>query len=308
MKSVLMVTVFVLAGSSIAAADDAAVWIERSHDAVFESSQTVRCQTPDGQVDGVFEVTGTGYAVEAGQGVDAGVVGADGVFGSTGDSSYSISVPTDAAVGFESRYESVELASERFEGRRTKAFHLIREGVIRAEVEFDHSTGAVLSMTTFNSDGSEYCSVETTSFIQPLGFVEPVDPFASEPVGGLEPIDPDPVLAPSTVTGFSLLETYRWRRTGSVSFYTDGLFSFTLVNAPQPFVLDESDAEDVELEGGTYRRLFEPGRSTYVWESEMGGMSIVGDLPLDLQETVLAELAPVDRPGLLTRLWRRLFR
>ena len=80
------------------------------------------------------------------------------------------------------------------------------------------------------------------------------------------------------------------------------------MTAPTTFALSDSDASDVELDGGSYRRLFEPGRSTYVWESEMGGMSMVGDLPLDLQEAVLAELAPAERPGLLTRLWRRLFR
>ena len=32
---------------------------ERSHEAVFDSAQVVTCQTPDGQVDGVFEVSGT---------------------------------------------------------------------------------------------------------------------------------------------------------------------------------------------------------------------------------------------------------
>jgi hypothetical protein len=305
MKLAAFVVVFSLLGAGPAIADDAIDWIERSHEAVFDSAQVVTCQTPDGQVDGVFEVSGTGLGVQAGQGEDQRFYGANGVFATT-DSSQSIGVPTDEHDALGSAYSSIGVTAERFDGRRTKAFNLFRDELLRATVVFDFATGALLSITTFNADGSEYCAVETTSFRQPIGLFEQVAPAQADTE--LERIDPDPVLMPSSVGGFVRLDTYRWRETGSASFYSDGLFSFTLLSAPTAFALSDSDASDLEMNGGSYRRLFEPGRSTYVWESEMGGMSLVGDLPLDLQETVLAELAPAERPGLLTRLWRRLFR
>ncbi len=305
MKPAALVAVFVLLGAAPAVADDAIDWIERSHDAVFDSAQVVTCQTPDGQVDGVFDVSGTGLGVQAGQGENQQVYGANGVFSST-ESSQSIGVPTDEREAIGSAYSSIEVAGDRFDGRRTKAFNLFRDEVLRATVVFDFASGALLSMSTFNGDGSEYCAVETTSFRQPIGLLEQLAPV--EAMTELERVDANPVLAPSNVAGFERLDTYRWREEGSASFYSDGLFSFTLVSAPTPFALSDSDASDVEFDTGSYRRLFEPGRSTYVWESEMGGMSVVGDLPLDLQEAVLAELAPAERPGLLTRLWRRLFR
>ena len=305
MKLIACTVVFTLLGGVPAVADDAIEWIERSHEAVFDSAQVVTCQTPDGQVDGVFEVSGTGLGVQAGQGEEQRVYGANGVF-STTDSAQAIGVPTDGNESPGSGYSSIEVASERFDGRRTKAFNLFRDEVLRVTVVFDFATGALLSMSTFNGDGSEYCAVETTTFRQPIGLFEQSVPVEAD--SELERIDADPVVAPSTVAGFVRLDTYRWRESGSASFYSDGLFSFTLVSAPTTFALSDSDASDVELDGGSYRRLFEPGRSTYVWESEMGGMSLVGDLPLDLQEAVLAELAPAERPGLLMRLWRRLFR
>jgi hypothetical protein len=305
MKLTALVVVFSLLGAGQAIADDATDWIERSHEAVFDSAQVVTCQTPDGQVDGVFEVSGTGLGVQAGQGDNQRAYGANGVFSST-DSSQAIGVPTDEDEVIGPAYSSIEVTSDRFDGRRTKTFNLFRDEVLRATVTFDFATGALLSMSTFNADGLEYCTVETTSFRQPIGLSEQSVPV--EAVTELERVDADPVLAPHTVAGFVRLDTYRWREEGSASFYSDGLFSFTLMSAPSTFALSDSDAADVELDGGTYRRLFEPGRSTYVWESEMGGMSLVGDLPLDLQETVLSELAPAERPGLLTRLWRRLFR
>ena len=305
MKLTALVVVFSLLGAGQAIADDAIDWIERSHQAVFDSAQVVTCQTPDGQVDGVFDVSGTGLGVQAGQGENHRVYGANGVF-SSNDPSEAIGVPTDDHEDLGSGYSSIEVTSERYDGRRTKAFNLFRDELLRATVTFDFATGALLSMSTFNGDGSEYCAVETTSFRQPIGLHEQFAPV--EAATELERVDADPVLAPSSVAGFARLDTYRWRDTGSASFYSDGLFSFTLVTAPTTFSLSDSDATDVDFEGGTYRRVFEPGRSTYVWESEVGGMSLVGDLPLDLQEAVLAELVPAERPGLLTRLWRRLFR
>lgn len=306
MRFVSLVTVFTLLGSGLAFGDDASVWIERSHDAVFDSSQVVACQTPDGQVDGVFAVAGTGVAVEAGQGADPRVYGANGVFASTEDASKAIAIPTESRSVVATGYSSVELEGDRFDGRRTKVFNLLRDDIVRATLAFDFATGALLGMTTFNADGTEYCAVQTTAFNQPLGLTVADSPV--EPASELERIDPDPIAAPATVAGFVRLDTYRWRETGSASFYSDGFFSFTLLSSPHSFALGDSDASDVEFEGGTYRRLFEPGLSTYVWESEIGGLSLTGDLPLDLQESVLAELAPVERPGLLTRLWRRLFR
>lgn len=300
----LTVAVLMLGGAP-ALADGATEWIERSHEAVFDSSQIVTCQTPDGHVDGVFDVAGTGQAVQAGQGTSQRVYGADNVF-ATADASEAIAVPTAEHVELGAVYSSVEIHSDRFDGRRTKAFNLLRDDVLRASVVFDFATGALLTMSTYNADGSDYCTVETTSFSQPVGLAE--EALSVEPATGLESINADDSVAPSVVAGFVRLDTYRWRESGSASFYSDGLFSFTLVSAPTTFALSDSDASTVEFAGGTYRRLFEPGRSTYVWESEMGGMSLVGDLPLDLQEAVLAELAPADRPGLLTRLWRSLFR
>lgn len=305
MKPTALVVVLLVLGAGPAVADDAIDWIERSHEAVYDSAQVVACQTPDGQVDGVFEVSGTGLGVQAGQGESHRVYGANGVFSFT-DTSQAIGVPTDEHEAVGSAYSSIEVASDRFDGRRTKAFNLFRDDVLRATVVFDFATGALLAISTFNGDGAEYCTVETTSFSQPVGLFELSAPV--EAATELERVDADPVLAPSSVAGFVRLDTYRWRTSGSASFYSDGLFSFTLVSAPSTFELSDSDASDVEFDGGTYRRLFEPGRSTYVWETEMGGMSMVGDLPLDLQESVLAELAPAERPGLLTRLWRRLFR
>ncbi len=302
-----VIIVGVLLGPVAARGDDAASWIERSHEAVFESEQSVVCQTPAGQVDGVFSVRGTGEAVIAGRGGETPVYGVAGMFASTGEGFTGIRVPMDETGSDRMEYVSVEVDGERFEGRRTRTFEMVRDGVVRTTMAFDVASGALISMITLNADGSDYCVVRTGSFAQPVG-LSAVEAMPVEVVAELEAVDVDPVTAPTSLAGFVRLDTYRWRDTGTATFYSDGLFSFTLIATPSPFALDESDAEDVVLDGGEYRRLFEPGRVTYVWESEIGGMAIIGDMPLDLQEAILADLAPSERPNMLTRLWRRLFR
>lgn len=307
MRLVASTMVFVLIGPLAAVATDASTWIEASHDAVFSAKQTITCETPNGVVDGVFSVVGSGSEVVIGQGEASRWSGSDGVFSANSlDDSAIVGVPIGDSVAPVS-YSSVEIESDRFDGRRTKTFELTREELLRAVISFDVSTGAVLSVATFNGDGSEYCSVNTIEFAQPVGLpAESEDALIAEI--SFEPIEPDPAVAPSELAGFIRLETYRWRETGTVSFYSDGFFSFTLISAPVALSLDDSNARDVTLGEGTYRRLFEPGQSLHVWETERGGMSLVGDLPLDLQEKVIAELPTPGRPNMFARFWRRLFR
>ena len=306
MRIIAVTLALMLFGPVAAVAQDAADWIEASHDAVFSAEQTVSCSTPDGVRDGVFSVQGSGSGVTMGRGADQQWAGSEGVFSANSpDDTAAIAVPTDDLVE-RAAYTSVAVVGERFEGRRTKTFQLSRDDLLRALISFDVSTGAVLRVITYNSDGSEYCSLDTGSFSQPIGLATPVEPPLAET--SLEPIEPDPVLAPSELAGFVRLETYRWRESGAVSFYSDGFFSFMLTNSSTPLELDDSDATDVVIGSGTYRRLFEAGQSLHVWETELGGMSLVGDLPLDLQAEVLAELPQPGRPNVLVRFWRRLFR
>ncbi|HSO49614.1 MAG TPA: hypothetical protein VLS86_03630, partial [Acidimicrobiia bacterium] len=57
----------------------------------------------------------------------------------------------------------------------------------------------------------------------------------------------------------------------------------------------------------TYARSFSPGQVAMAWETLAGGMALVGDLPPDMHEGVLAGLPAPEDPGLFRRLWRNLF-
>ena len=53
--------------------------------------------------------------------------------------------------------------------------------------------------------------------------------------------------------------------------------------------------------------LFTAGQVTYAWETREAGMALVGDLPPDLHEAVLAAMPHPEDPGLFRRWWRALF-
>ena len=110
---------------------------------------------------------------------------------------------------------------------------------------------------------------------------------------------------PESVAGFDLLDQYEDESGVRFAYYSDGFFSFALFETPTAVAVP--DSTPVELESGDYLRVFTAGQVTYVWERREFGMALVGDLPPDLHETVLAEMPHPEDPGLFRRWWRALF-
>jgi hypothetical protein len=179
-------------------------------------------------------------------------------------------------------------------------------GVERARLAFDVVTGALLSSRISNADGSVYCETEMIRFEEGGdGSARTGDAAA---VVRLEAVDPpaDGRL-PHRVGGFLRLDTYAWGDGGVIAYYSDGLFSFTLLASDAPVELDAEGVSELTAASGSYARWFGAGQAIYVWETDDGGVAFYGDLPLDLQEEVLADLPAPDRPSLITRWIRTLF-
>ncbi len=161
----------------------------------------------------------------------------------------------------------------------------------------------------FNGDSSTYC---TTRFIEfSLG--------AAGPAGGVTSVDPAPAIddpsdevdgrLPVELAGFRRIQTTGGPQADVASaFYGDGVFSFTLLNSPRPISVPELAAQPkVTINGHNYQRVFELGRAVYAWNSDRGGYVLVGEIPLDIQERVLAELPDPQSRGFFQRLWAGLF-
>ena len=171
---------------------------------------------------------------------------------------------------------------------------------------FDTATGALLAARIRNADETIYCDIRMVEFTAGAGTAE--IPDAATSTSRLEPVDsPDDPRLPEDVAGFARLETYEWDKGGVVAYYTDGLFSFALIATDRPVVLDDSTAEAVEIDGDEYVRWFGAGQVIYVWETTNGGVTMYGDLPLDMQAGVLEGLPAPQQQGVLTRWWRSIF-
>jgi hypothetical protein len=88
-----------------------------------------------------------------------------------------------------------------------------------------------------------------------------------------------------------------------MGYYSDGFFAFALYHIPGQFsVSDIIDARTWTGDLGKYSRWFRPGTVTLVWDTAEGGMALHGDLPVDIQATVLAGLPAPSHPSFFDRI------
>lgn len=282
--------------------------LSRGQEASYSAEQIISCATPDGvrealvridQVDGELRVTssvtdhvevisGAGASTlrkANGQVVQSNISGGD--------------APEDPI------YTVEEQGSVEYLGRAAMAYLLIRDGEPRAELVIDDETGAVVEAVTLTIDNDVYCERRFVSLDTGDAAIDQSELASDEaaepaPLSLVETAD-----LPQTVAGFELLDQYEDAEGVRFAYYSDGFFSFALFETPSPVKLPESTA--VAFDTGKYRRVFTAGQVTYVWETRDAGMALVGDLPPDLHEAVLAEMPRPEDPGLLRRWWRALF-
>lgn len=296
MRRLLVVSLAMMLSSlsSMASAGELENRLERSRNATFTARQVTTCATPDGRRDALTAVGQSNgiMQVAAGNGT-AVVVG-------RGARPVETEPTTDPIVT--GSYETSPARSVRVVERWASQV-TVRDlaGLERARMTFDFATGAVLGMVVLNGDGSTYCAIETIEFSDAA---PPPVPVPEPPVT----VDLDGSNLAPVVAGFTLRELFAFEGdSGVVGYYSDGLFSFTLLSSPAPVTLSAEPFTTVETPGGSYTRWFGAGQAAYAWENLEGGWILMGDLPLDLQEAVLAELPPPQSPKFFARVWRSLF-
>lgn len=304
MKRLLaLVSLLALAPALPASAAELDELLERSGESAYTAEQTISCSTPDGPRDAIVRIVQDGEQLRFGSTADEAVevlAGAGGWSLRSGGGVISSAAVETAGTTSAPAYEAERVGPIVFLDRAAMRYRLDRDGVQRAELIFDLETGALVGSTTFDADGTAYCRRRFVSF----------DPGAPELAAELEaPVEVQPADTglglPETVAGFQRLDQYRDESGIRFTYFSDGFFSFAVFEA----------RAEVSLPGGAmatvgdavYHRTSSPGQVVYVWETGSGLMALVGDMPFDLQEAVLAELPPPSDPGLFRRMWRTLF-
>jgi hypothetical protein len=300
MKRLLaMVLLLTLAPAVSASAQELEELLDRSREASYTAEQVISCMTPDGTKNAVvsLEQTGAGLHVTGEVEVSAGYGGWELVREGAVVNSASV---TAEDVDAEPTYVVDDGTAHPFLNRKAGLYKLYDGDVLRAELIVDGGTGALLSVVTYNEDGSVYCERKFVEF-QPSTAEEPATTMEST-----EALEPGAAAEfPESLGDFRRLDIYEDGDGLVFAYYSDGFFSFAVFRTPTLVPLDDPSAFVVEDDA--YARAFSPGQVTLTWETRDGGMAMVGDLPPDMHAGVLAGLAPPSAPGFLQRVWRSLF-
>lgn len=282
-------------------------WLERAAGAEFEGKQVTICETPDGRLSEVVDVAQKERVVVVTAPGGEVVIRAGAVMTTDSDGSTSVArVESSSPAGLADRYRSAVRGQSQIINRQVDIVEVLEGDLVRVRYAFDTETGAVLRSDVNNGDGSAYCTTQFVEF-RPKATISVTEPSNVRQVL-LAALATDASL-PTTVAGFSRQDTYQGPQESVAAFYTDGIFSFTVIVADRKIIVPElRGAPDVTLDSAAYARRFTPGQVVYAWETPDGGLVLIGDLPVDLQEAVLEGLPEPGVANLLIRLWRRLFR
>ncbi len=203
------------------------------------------------------------------------------------------------------RYDVAAEEEARRLGRQATVVTVVENDRPRVRMVFDDATGAPLSSEVFDGDGDLYRMAVMVEF-------QPGAPPMQREAGPLSEYEvvarSTPIGLPDQLAGYWRADTYAGPDETLQAFYTDGIFSFSLFRADAR--LDDgpfADGADLDAAGNSYRRLLDPGAVRVFWNARSAAFVLVGDLPPDHLENVLADLPDPDRPNLLVRAWRGLF-
>lgn len=314
MKRALIVSLLVLSvvvGQAIPAlAADLGEYLERAAASEYSGEVFVICDTPNGTVAQFVEVTrSAGQLWVKTSGTEA--VASNGeLYQRASDGTVQatrIESATDWVVS--SKYSVLEAGRARELERSVNVVSVMESDVERVRLHFDDVTGALLRSEVRNGDRTLYCSSSFVSFSEdPQSVDASVRQATPETVEVVDFSEIDDDVLPVQVSGFDRQDVYEGPEGSMVAYYSDGVFSFTVIASRKAVKIPElEDAPLAEIDGKKYQRHFDPGQVVYAWESKVGGYALIGDLPLDLQEAVLGDLPRPGRPGFFARLWRSWF-
>lgn|GEM_PF-1386940 len=185
-------------------------------------------------------------------------------------------------------------------------FPIVEGDFTRAHLIVDDRTGAPLITYVYDDAGRTYRTVSLSDF-SPHRTYE----WSSDPT--LVPYEvvmhADSAVVPLDIAGYLLVDVFPGPSDRSEQgFYSDGLFSFSLFALPSDAVVGGFDEPAALITtSGVYEVAHTAGDIRVQWTSGSNHYVLMGDLPPDHLDAVLAELPPPNGTGMLARFWRALF-
>jgi hypothetical protein len=218
----------------------------------------------------------------------------------------AVMVPVWSRYSVNDRYTTGDPVTTVRLGRSAEMIEVMEAGRVRARFVFDALTKVPLATEIYDGGGRLFRYSAMIEFDPKPG----ISYAAMEAMGdSYEVMFPVEVASlPHDAGGYIRADTYAGPDETIQAFYSDGLFSFSLFEIDSGARLDRfEDAARIEVGGATYGRLITPTEIWVSWETDDATYVLVGDLPPDHLEEVLADLPRPDQRNLLSRLWRGIF-
>ncbi len=204
------------------------------------------------------------------------------------------------------RYTTSEPQPTMQLGRDALAVTVFEDDRPRVHIVFDADTWAPMSTEVYDASGNRFRFASFTDF-------DTAPRRAYEKMGSTEDTYEvvtriDETSLPAMVAGYGRLDVYRDQDGVIQAFYGDGLFSFSVFQLRgDHWERRFREASAFHVDGDAYAVLANPADVWVRWMNHGTTYLLVGDLPPDHLEVVLAQLPEPGDGNLLARLWRGLF-
>jgi hypothetical protein len=305
-----MLTVVSLTGlvlmlaSTVAAADDLEDLLAEAAEADYAGQQATWCSYGGKTEFSVVTVEHSGSLMMVEAAGSSQVLGG-GKTSAVGDEN-GMALSDWSSVAVADRYKTAATFSEVRLGRDVTVVEVHEDGQVRARIWFDESTGAALGSEIYDDGGALFRLSWMLDFDPNPRRIYTVLNGGASTYDVVVGADADALAA--DVAGYEQVDTYAGPSDSVHAFYSDGLFSFSVFliegeGATGPFV----EADIMETDSGTYRWILTPSDLWVQWSG--GGLTyvLVGDLPPDHLEEVLAELPAPARGNIFSRIWSGIF-
>jgi len=289
-----------LAAAPAAATDALEDYLSAAEDAEYAGRRMVMTSWEGTSEVGVYDVTHAGHVTLLDDGqtrVSTGKVAAEEA---------AIAVLDWSRIPLADRYTVVEEGAVTRLGRSAQAIDVYEDGALRAAIVFDEATGAPMLTQMYDGSGNLYRYATMLDFDDQPNLVYADIGTTGRDYDVMLPAGDAPL--PASVSGYTRTDVYGDADDWLQTFYSDGLFSFSVFETEGAVTLNQfSDAGSFEAGGTDYSLLVRPAEVWVTWRTSDATFVLVGDLPPDHLEQVLEALPAPERPGFLRRLWRGIF-
>ena len=288
-----------------ATADELEDYLAEADEAIFSGRQATWCSYSGRTEFSVVDVEHAGSLVMVENAGSVQMVGG-GRFSVVGESGVGVAITDWSSTDASGRYSTSKIETDTRLGRDVVVVSVDEADKVRARIWFDEATGAALGSEVYDGSGDLFrlswmLDFDTTTRKLYAALREngsTYDVVVSADANGL----------PDTAAGYMRSDTYAGPDESVHTFYTDGLFSFSIFVldgriANSPFV----DADSMSAGGRSYRWILTPSELWVQWSGDGLSYVLVGDLPPDHLDQVLADLPQPAQGNILSRLWRGLF-